>query len=285
MKTKLLAPFGIEGDIDLTQPPSQACAGELNRLLDEHGLLVFRGRPLDGEQQMRLTACFGRVARDEDGRPLEMRVSNRQRSSAPTGELIFHYDYAYDAEPIDVISLYGEEIGEGATPTLFASSTRAADRLAPQCRSQISKYQALHACFMDRLAPAAERAAMQNDGIRRGEPGWSAADWRATHNLLWENRRGKPSLFACLQHTVRVLDLPIDESDALLDSLFSVLYSPDNVYEHRWHSNDLVIWDNRAVQHCRPAPNDVPRTLRRYEVCRLDLTAKYLAIGRAEKFV
>ena len=45
------------------------------------------------------------------------------------------------------------------------------------------------------------------------------------------------------------------------------LYSPAYVYEHRWSEGDLILWDNRALQHARDAldPN-APRTLRRVSV-------------------
>lgn len=286
MKTAPLpASFGLEVELDLTREPTAAEAAELRRLMAEHGLLVFRGRLLDGPQQMRAIACFGRVSQDGSGKPMEMHVSNRQQSSAPTGELIFHYDYAYDPDPITFISLYGEEIGEGATPTLFASSTRVLDRLPADLKQRVAGLTALNACFMDRAAPAEERAAMTADRIPRGEPGWSAKDWRNVQRLVWENRAGVPSLYACLQHTVRVMELPIVESDALLAELFSYLYAPEHVYTHDWREGDLVIWDNITVQHCRPTPNDVPRSLRRYEVSDIDLTEQYLAIGRANGYV
>jgi hypothetical protein len=39
------------------------------------------------------------------------------------------------------------------------------------------------------------------------------------------------------------------------------------------------------VQHCRPKPNDVARTLRRFEVLDEDINDAYLAIGRANGFL
>lgn len=281
----LPAGFGREVLVDLTRPLAPAGRAWLRDLMQAHGLLVFRTAGLTADQQRDATACFGRIMCDPDGEPLENYVSNRRQSSAPDGELIFHYDYAYDRNPTEFISLYGHEIAAGATPTLFASSARALGLLPADLRASLAGRRALHACFMDRAAPAEVRAVASDDAIPRGQPGWSAADWRIAHPLVWQNRAGVACLYACLQHTIRVLDMEIADSDTLLARLFDTLYRPDNVYEHQWRPGDLVIWDNRTVQHARPTPAAPARTLRRFEVCEEDLTNLYLAIGRANGYV
>ena len=39
------------------------------------------------------------------------------------------------------------------------------------------------------------------------------------------------------------------ESGGLLSFLFEHCSTPDLVYRHRWAEGDVVIWDNRTVQH------------------------------------
>jgi taurine dioxygenase len=64
--------------------------------------------------------------------------------------------------------------------------------------------------------------------------------------------------------TSHVVGLPPEESEALIQELFSRLYADDNIYSHSWQTNDLIIWDNLALQHCRPAPmGSTTRHLRR----------------------
>jgi taurine dioxygenase len=76
---------------------------------------------------------------------------------------------------------------------------------------------------------------------------------------------GEPVLFVNSFYTSHIVDLPLDESEALLRALFERLRADDNVYEHAWAEGDLVIWDNFAVQHARPpfAGIGARRTLRR----------------------
>jgi alpha-ketoglutarate-dependent taurine dioxygenase len=69
----------------------------------------------------------------------------------------------------------------------------------------------------------------------------------------------------CEQMTKEIVGLPRDESEALLAQLLAHLYDPTIRWNHDWRPNDLVVWDNIAVQHARPnVTNDGPaRTLRK----------------------
>jgi taurine dioxygenase len=65
-------------------------------------------------------------------------------------------------------------------------------------------------------------------------------------------------------HTDRVLGLDPDDSESLLEELFALLYAEDNRYVHEWRVGDLVLWDNVALHHGRPAFDSAEgRTLQR----------------------
>ena len=40
-----------------------------------------------------------------------------------------------------------------------------------------------------------------------------------------------------------------EESDKLLNKLYSHMIQEKYIYRHSWEKNMLVIWDNRAVMH------------------------------------
>ena len=72
--------------------------------------------------------------------------------------------------------------------------------------------------------------------------------------MLWPHRTtGEPILAVWEQQTDALLPLEPEESDALLERLFEHLYRPEHQYVHEWAPNDLVLWDNHALQHSRPA--------------------------------
>ena len=47
----------------------------------------------------------------------------------------------------------------------------------------------------------------------------------------------------------RIVNLPPDESDAILPFLIRHAHRPEFTYRHRWSEGDVVIWDNRATHH------------------------------------
>ncbi|MFA9564181.1 MAG: TauD/TfdA dioxygenase family protein [Acidimicrobiales bacterium] len=60
---------------------------------------------------------------------------------------------------------------------------------------------------------------------------------------------GKKLLFVNEVFTRNIVNLPPDESAAILPFLLQHVHRPEYTYRHRWSEGDVVIWDNRATQH------------------------------------
>jgi taurine dioxygenase len=74
----------------------------------------------------------------------------------------------------------------------------------------------------------------------------------------------RKAIIASEQMTVHVVGLDESEGDEFLQTLYRHLYADDNVYTHQWQPNDMIVWDNIALHHSRPAaPGPEPRHLRR----------------------
>jgi len=280
------APFGARVELVNDGPLTSHDKEELLRLFVRHGLLVFRDAEISSDRQIELLEVLGRVEPDPAGRPMKMEVTNQHdRSTAPPGELVFHSDYAYDPAPISAISMYGEVVAKGATPTLFASAATVLQRLPASLMAALRGRLASHACFLFRNDAPSVRSREPEPILPRGQPGWGPDHYWARHPVILRNAWGVETLFVCLQHTDRIHGMSRDESDELLAEIYAAMYAPEQVYAHPWQSHDLLMWDNLTVQHARPAPNDLPRTLRRYHVSPTDLTEDYLRVGRQRGFV
>ena len=67
-----------------------------------------------------------------------------------------------------------------------------------------------------------------------------------------------------LDRASHIEGMPLDEGRALLRSLQDHAEQRAPRYEHEWHDHDVIIWDNIALHHTRPAEMGLPvRRLRR----------------------
>jgi alpha-ketoglutarate-dependent taurine dioxygenase len=219
----------------------------LQELFDRRGVLLFRDLDLTHGEQVRLSKMLIRQedAPGTDAAPLEDKfyISNRRAdSAAPFGRLQFHSDTMWADQPFEVLSLYGVDVDEPTTPTTFVSGTSAWKTLPDELRERVEGLDALHTAgavrrgnLTDVLVSTVERPPTTVAPIGRGHP-----------------RTGDTILYVCEQMTQEVVGLAPEESEQLLEDLFSHLYDPPNRWSHNWRERDFVVWDNLAIQHARP---------------------------------
>jgi len=252
---ELSGALGVQvSGLDLAAPIGEDDLETLRRAFRERHLLALRAPGLGDLDHVRFAGAFGPVY-DEYGDGLGYHfVSNVKRGAIiGHGPLLFHSDLAFTPEPTLGLSLYAVEVPEDGAPTRFANAVRALARLPAETRRRLAGLRALHLYDLTN----------QYGGVRYREADLPDREPRATHPVLLRDPRfERDILYVSQMQTDRILELGADESEALLQQLFSALYAADNVYEHRWQSGDLLLWDNLALQHGRDAP-DLPRTLRR----------------------
>jgi len=64
---------------------------------------------------------------------------------------------------------------------------------------------------------------------------------------------GRKALYLGRRFGAYIPGLPLAQSEALLDELWSNAARPEDVWTQQWHVDDLIIWDNRATMHRRDA--------------------------------
>jgi taurine dioxygenase len=71
--------------------------------------------------------------------------------------------------------------------------------------------------------------------------------------------------------TEYIVGMSRDESEKLLVELIDHAERPEFIYAHEWTPGDLLIWDNRCLNHARTDfPPEEQRLLRRYTVSEPD---------------
>jgi alpha-ketoglutarate-dependent taurine dioxygenase len=256
--------FGAEvSGLEPTEPLDDATAAQLQQLMNDRELLVFRDLEIDRHFQTYLCELLNSVGPadpqkvDENAeRQARFYISNKiEGAAAPFGELLFHSDATYSTGPYEILSLWGEDVVPPVAPTRFASVTHAWDTLPDDLRAAVE-------------GRVAEQSNQVQDRSGDGGPILTAIreERTITTPVGYVNpRSGRTMLYVCSMVTSRILDMDPDESEALLQRLFDHIQSPENVWEHEWRNNDLVVWDNRSMQHARPdvAEEGPVRTLRK----------------------
>jgi alpha-ketoglutarate-dependent taurine dioxygenase len=256
----LMPGFGSEvTGLDPHRPLDDDTRRALRQLFDERGLLVFPGLDISWDEQAAIADAMIGESRPSGGpaNGTATYVSNKEPGgNAPYGKLLFHSDMMWHPTPFQVLSLYGAEVGQPSVPTTFTSAAATWDRLPAALQARAARLHAVHNTGQqmrggddeDLLVPQRAQEQMTTTLLGHRHP-----------------RTGRTVLYVSQMNTSEIPELSHDESEALIEDLFSYLYDPAELYEHAWKQGDLVLWDNLAIQHGRPnvALDGPPRTLRK----------------------
>jgi taurine dioxygenase len=249
--------------IDLRVKPDADTIRAIYRAWLDHLVIIFPGQDLSQEDLVRVTGYFGEIG--ELSRPPKyfpkgyssllpgiMLISNIRQNgepigALPDGEMMFHHDMIHAEVPSKATLLYSVEIPSTGGNTLFASGYAAYDTLDPAIRDRLEGRKALH---------------HYNYGSTiKGDGKGTEAFGQCVHPVFRTHEdTGRKAVYVNRLMTVKIIDLPEDESARLLDRLWDHAEQRDFVYEHVWRKGDLLLWDNRCSSHAR---TDFPSTERR----------------------
>ena len=250
------APVGAEVlGLDLSQPLPADDFARIHRAHLDHHVLVFRDQRITPDEQIAFSRRFGPLQIHVlhqfqlAGHPEILIVSNVVENGKPIGlgdaGHFWHSDLSYKERPSLGSLLHAQELPSEGGDTLFANMHLAWDTLPDELKRKVEGLRAEHTY----LAKYAE--------LQRRSP------WRP--NLSQEQldqvkpvvqpvvrthpETGRKALLVSEHFTTRIVGLPQDESDALLQQLFDHSTRAEHVYRHVWQPHDLVFWDNRSLMH------------------------------------
>ena len=244
--------------IDFSKPVDTETVSRVRRALLDHLVLVFRCGEISEDAQISFAEHFGPTVgarsklRTDGGDRRLMVISNVRENgepigALPDGELMFHSDSVFLDKPLMGAMLYAEELPSTGGNTLFASMYAAYDMLSDTQKARVDGLRAVNVFDYETQ-------------VKSGSYDCSTSP-HSTHPVVRTHpETGRKALYVNRLMTEEIVDLPADESDALLQILFAHAEARDHVYEHVWQLNDLVMWDNRCTQHAR---TDFPATERR----------------------
>jgi taurine dioxygenase len=250
------APLGAEiVGIDLSTPLSDSDFARVHRAHLDYHVVVFRDQRITPQQHVAFSARFGPLQRHVlkqfalAGHPEILIVSNVVEDGKPIGlgdaGKYWHSDLSYKELPSLGSLLHAQELPSEGGDTLFANQHLAYDELPAHLRTAIEGRSAEHSYL-------AKYAELQKNAPWRPKltEAQIAEVQAVVHPIVRTHpETGKKALFVSEHFTTRVVGLPEDESQALLNELFALSSRDALVYRHQWADHDLVFWDNRSVTH------------------------------------
>jgi taurine dioxygenase len=157
--------------------------------------------------------------------------------------MYFHSDRCYVEHPCLCTMLYGIDIPSKGGDTCFANQYKAYEALPDDVKQRIEGLQAVHAYEPGYYSQNAVT-------LTRIEPSSSALT--AAHPMVITHpATGRKALYVNRLMTAYIVGMPREESAELLEWLFDHQEQAQFIYAHKWTPGDVVIWDNRCVNHAR----------------------------------
>jgi taurine dioxygenase len=259
-------------DIDLKTIRDSDFAA-IHRAWLDHLVLLFRGQHLTDEDLIAFSRRFGDLdwapvqetgRRFVAGHPEIYVVSNVIENGVPigslgAGEAVWHTDMSYLEDPPKASMLYALEVPAEGGNTYFCNMYRA--------------YELLPAALQQRIAGLR----LKHDGTYNSggylRQGVTAVDDPMTspgvyHPLVCTHpETARRVLYLGRRRNAYLDGLPLAESEALLDELWSFATRNEVVWGHEWHVGDVVLWDNRCTMHRRdPFDSEARRVLHRTQI-------------------
>ena len=233
------------------------------------GVLRFKGQTLNKDSLQTFSQRFGPLEQIPTGRMTEEQkarldnlyvtpISNIKVDGKPIGglgdaEATWHSDMTYVEVPPPASVLLGVEIPQNGGDTYFADQRAALASLPDDLRQRIDGLSIKHNAAHDSVGNL--RPGFEAFDDPREAPG-------AVHPIVRKHSEtGDACLYLGRREWAYIPGLPLEDSEALLDELWSYAVPSDYVVEQNWTPGDVVIWDNRRCLHKRTSIDPSQRRL------------------------
>ena len=237
-------------NVDLSAPLPDAVFARIARAFLDHKLLVFRGQELSSGQIQAFAERFGPIevhtVRRPDGSVLDgvHAVTNLDADGKPSqkphinANYFWHSDKSHYPAPALLSMLYPVELPPDGGETEFANMAMAYADLPPDMKQRIEGLKVEN----DFEYAMTNVGKVLTEDERRATP-------PVVHPVVRTHpETGVRSLFVGM-YSRAIVGMPKAQGQALIKELLDFATQPRFTFRHRWQLGDLVIWDNRCLNH------------------------------------
>lgn len=250
--------------LDLSRPPSTETFQRIHDAWMKHQVLRFRGQELTKDQLLDFSRRFGDLDKAPinvlgkpwvEGYPDMAVMSNILENGRPVGSLgygeaVWHTDMSYQEVTPSGALLYALEVTKTGGETGFISTYQVYDALPADLRAAIEGRRIKHDASYNSAGELRKGFQPVTDA--------SVAPGAVHPAVIRHPVTGRKALFLGRRPNGYIMDLPLAESEALLDRLWAHATQPQFAWYQQWQVGDLMMWDNRCTLHKRTAfdPNE-----------------------------
>jgi taurine dioxygenase len=259
--------------VDLAEALANEVYTQLDELLSERGVLVFRRQFLGEEDLVRFAGAFGELERTiytKGVSPYHPEVIYISNLKYPDGgnvgllgdqELHWHSDQTYRTRPATGSMLYGVEVTTTSGCTYWANQYRAYESLPADVQRAIDGRVGVFS-YERRLELFYPKEQKSDEALKQRAP------QSAVHPLvLTHPKSGRKALYADPVTLASIDGLSPEDSANLQAVLTAHCALPEAVYRHEWRQGDVVFWDNGCTLHRRdPIAADRARFMKRMTI-------------------
>lgn len=250
--TPLSSAIGAEiGNVDISKDLSSTVITEIRSALLEHLVIFFRDQDLSNPERHKMfTKYFGDLFIHPNfnlgqNNPEMVYLTRKPGDTAAAGEK-WHADTTMMKNPPMGAILFALEVPDWGGDTLFANQYMAFENLSPGMKKLLMNLKAVH--NDSRVAgPAVSLNSKRATKVREDD------DWTLTENSHPVIRTHPETLKKCLFvnsiYVHHFEGMSVEESQDLLEFLYTESTRPEYSCRFRWKNNSVAFWDNRCVQH------------------------------------
>lgn len=258
--------------LDCSRPLDDATVAALRATFLAHPILAIRDQHLDAAQQAAFSRRFGELEeqdRKEYTHPDDPDVLILSNELRPDGSAVgvvdagdfLHSDSSHHEEPVAMTILYSVKNPSRGGDTEYVNLYQVYESLSPEIKAKIDGRTAAHHISKLRNPRVT---------VSRDRPGATeyytktAREQPEVHQPVVRTHpeTGRQALYVSPRFTLAIDGMEPDESEALLQQLFAAMKDPRFTYRHKWHDRDLVMWDNRCLNHRATGGYVLPDTRR-----------------------
>ena len=237
MDIKKLDPIGVEITGLNLKTINKDQSEQIKENFLESSVVVIRNQDLNPADLKQISNLWGKalihpVFKGIEGHPEIIEIRNYGEKYHTNAH--WHSDVSFEEAPPDATLLYSLEVPEEGGDTLFSSQHLAYDELDPNLKSKLFDKKAVHS----------------NAGVLMLSGGDPRKAKTVEHPVFREHpETGRKALYVTEAFVKSIKGVESKESQEILSNLYKHACNERYIYRHKWLKGDLVVWDNRSVQH------------------------------------